>query len=142
MWWIRLNRDVCHLAALNLLGAFLREAQMGSGLYLHMVMPPSTSSERTAAPCLHLSSKTGVGQRSRQELRNNPCSFHRRRRLDLFLGLKGIWEGRREVRPGVGVLSFTSPLSGLRSGVRGLGLAQRCSGGKEMPLGGTCGSLD
>lgn len=128
------------MAALNLLGAFLGEAQMGSGLYLHMVMPPSTSSERTAVPCPHLSRKIGVGQRSRQEWRSNPCSFHRHRRLDLGplprvkeAGLKGIWQGRREV---------SLPLSGLRSGVRGLGLAQQCSGGREMPLGGTCSSLD
>lgn len=85
---------------------------MGSGLYVHMVMPPSTSSEMTAAPNPHRSSKVGVGQRSRQELRNNPCSFHRQRGLDLGpfprikeAGLKGTWKGRREVRTGVGVLS-------------------------------------
>lgn len=34
---------------------------MGSGLYLHMVMPPSTSSGMTAAPSLHLSGEIGGG---------------------------------------------------------------------------------
>lgn len=119
---------------------------MGSGLYLHMVMPPSTSSERTAVPCPHLSSKIGVGQRSGQEWRSNPCSFHPHRRLDLgpILGLRSRPEGdlaRKEgSQPRVEVLSL--PLPGLRSGVRGLGLAQQRSGGREMPLGGTCSSLD
>lgn len=64
---------------------------MGSGMYLHMVMPPSTDSEMTAAPCPHLSSEIEGGTEVKAgswETVPVLSTGRRDKTLDLFLGLK------------------------------------------------------
>lgn len=63
---------------------------MGRGLYLHMVMPLSTS-ERGQLPPQPLKRDWGCDRGQGRRLRSSPCSFFRERGLDLdlFLGLEG-----------------------------------------------------
>lgn len=124
---------------------------MGSSLYLHIVTPPSTSSEITAVPPLPTPPlkpgwKWNRGQGRR--LRKSPCSFYRQRGLDLGpftgceeTGMEGT-QDRRKVRPELEVCSAYFPFQVRSGGLELENFGQQCSDGREMSLRRSYGSLD